>query len=391
MRFCGRFRLLLLPQLAVVVVLFAQAGAAASPVGAYSTITPEGIGAHIAEIQGPRSGTGDEANRAKLNEVAAYIQDSLAADGLMVSEDPVTFAGRTFPNIVGTLTGTTCPEKTLIVGAHYDGVSASPAADDDASGVAAVLEVARVLSAQPLQASVDFAAFSFEEAGLVGSRQMAAAAELADRELLGLINFDMIAYTCDEPGCQDYPEGIPPPRPTGDFVAVIGNTASHSLLESFTSASASAVPDLIEFPLEVAGNGETLLDVRRADHAPFWDHGYQALFVTDTADLRNPNYHLPTDELGTLNLQFAADTANAAAATVVEALTADANGDGRADVCGDVTVGGSAESPQPESSVESGTDESSTPDAVFLAILAAAGVAVLAAAGAWFAVRRGSR
>jgi len=390
MRFRGRFRLLLLPQLAVAVVLFAQAGAAAWPAGAYSTITPEGIGAHIAEIQGPRSGTGDEANRAKLNEVAGYIRDLLAADGLMVIEDPVNFVGRTFPNIVGMLTGTTCPEKTLIVGAHYDGVSSGPGADDNASGVAAMLEVARVLSAQPLQASVDFAAFSFEEAGLVGSSQMASAADSGDRELLGLINFDMIAYTCDEPGCQDYPEGMEPVRPTGDFLSVVGNSNSALLLNQFVAASAAAVPGLVVLPLEVPGNGETLPDVRRADHAPFWDHGFQALFVTDTADLRNPNYHLSTDELGTLNLQFAADTANAAAATVVEALTADANGDGRADVCGE-PVGGSAESPQPESAAGSGTDESSTPDAVLFAILAAAGVAVLAAAGAWIAVRRRPR
>jgi aminopeptidase YwaD len=390
MRFRGRFRLLLLPQLAVVVVLFAQAGAATSLAGAYSTITPEGIGAHIAEIQGPRSGTGDEANRAKLNQVVAYIYDSLAADGLVVTKAPVNFAGRTFPNIVGTLTGTTCPEKTLIVGAHYDGVSSGPGADDNASGVAAMLEVARVLSAQPLQASVDFAAFSFEEAGLVGSSQMAAAADSADRELLGMINFDMIAYTCDEPGCQDYPEGMEPVRPTGDFLSVVGNSNSALLLNQSVAASAAAVPGLVVLPLEVPGNGETLPDVRRADHAPFWDHGFQALFVTDTADLRNPNYHLSTDELGTLNLQFAADTANAAAATVVEALTADANGDGRADVCGE-PVGGSTESPQPESPVESGTDESSTPDAVLLAILAAASVAVLAAAGGWLAVKRRSR
>ena len=389
-RFRGWFRLLLLPQLAVVVVLFAQAGAAASRAGVYSTITSEEIGAHIAEIQGPRSGTGNDANTAHLNEVAGYIRELLADAGLVVSEDPVTFVGRTFPNIVGTLTGTTCPEKTLIVGAHYDGVSAGPGADDNASGVAAMLEVARVLSAQPLQASVDFAAFSFEEAGLVGSSQMAGAADSADRELLGMINFDMIAYTCDESGCQDYPTGMEPVRPTGDFLLVVGNSNSALLLNQFVAASAAAVPGLVVLPLEVPGNGETLPDVRRADHAPFWDHGYEALFVTDTADFRNPNYHLSTDELGTLNLQFAADTANAAAATVVEALTADGNGDGRADVCG-APVGGSAESPQPELPVESGADESSTPDAVLLAILTAAGVAVVAAAGAWFAVRRRPR
>jgi aminopeptidase YwaD len=381
-RFRGCLHLLLLPQLAIAVVLFAQGNATASQAGAYSTITPDDIGAHIAEIQGPRSGTGDATNRDKLNEVAGYVRDLFAGDGLVVGEDPVSFAGRTFPNIVGTMRGTTCPERTFIVSAHYDGVSGSPAADDDASGVAAVLEIARVLSAEPLQASVDFVAFSFEEQGMIGSSQMATAASSSGRQLLGMINFDMIAYTCDEPDCQDYPEGIPPPRPTGDFIAAIGNTASRSLLDSFTAASASAVPDLIAFPLEVPGNGETLPDVRRADHAPFWDRGYQALFVTDTADLRNPNYHQAGDTLDTLNLDFAADVANAAAATVVDALTADANGDGRADVCGN------AESPQPEPPVESTNGESSSDYAFVFALLAATGVAVLAAAGAWYAAKR---
>ena len=399
--FRGLLRVSILSQLLVVAGLLAPGGVDSAsistnadppviPVASYSTIAPEDVEAHIVAIQGARSGTGSEAQRAKLAEVAGYIRGLLTGYGLSVSEDPVTFSGRTFPNIVGTLRGTTCPEKTFIVSAHYDGVSASPAADDDASGVAAVLEIARILSAQALPASVDFVAFSFEEQGMIGSSQMATAASSAGRELLGMINFDMIAYTCDQPGCQRYPEGIPPPRSTGDFVAVVGNTASHSLLESFTATSASAVPDLIAFPLEVAGNGETLPDVRRADHAPFWDHGYQALFVTDTADLRNPNYHQAGDTLDTLDLAFAAAVANASAATVVAVLTADENGDGRADVCGDVPVGGSAESPQPQSPVKSG-DDGSPRNAVLFAMLAMAAIALLAVAGAWFAVRRRSR
>jgi len=381
-------RLSIVPLLITVAALFGQGSGSAVD---YSTIAPADIEAHIAEIQGFRSPFGGEAQRAKLGEVVEYVRDTLASYRLTVSEDPVTYSAQTFPNIVGTLRGTTCPEKTFIVSAHYDGVAGSPAADDDASGVAAVLEIARVLSAQPLQASVDFVAFSFEEQGLIGSSQMAVAARAADRPLVGMVNFDMIAYTCDVEGCQDYPEGIPPPRPTGDFAAIVGNTTSHDLLESFIAVAPSAAPDLITVPLEVPGNGETLPDVRRADHAPFWDRGYQALFVNDTANLRNPYYHQAGDTLDTLNLDFAADVANASLATVVDVLSADADGDGRADVCGPAPVGGDAESPQPKPSPDSDSDESSQPNAVVIAVMAAAGIAVVILVGAGLAVRRRSR
>jgi hypothetical protein len=199
----------------------------------------------------------------------------------------------------------------------------------------------------------------------------------------------MIAYTCDVDGCQQYPEGVPPPRPTGDFIAAVANTASRSLLDNFTTAAASAAPDLITVPLEVPGNGETLPDVRRADHAPFWDTGYQALFVTDTADLRNPNYHRAGDTLDTLDLPFAAEVANASSMTVVNTLTADTNGDGRADVCGAAPIGGSAEPTQPQTSSQPAAgDSSSSREALVFAIIAAGGIAALAAAGAWYAKAR---
>jgi hypothetical protein len=374
-------------QVVVTAVLFGRVGAAV----AYPTITPEDIEAHIAAVQGSRSGIGDEMNGARLNEVAAYVHDMLAGYGLGVTEDPVTYSGQTFPNIVGMMQGTTCPEKTFIVSAHYDGVSGSPAADDDASGVAAVLEIARALSAQPLQASVEFVAFSFEEQGMIGSGQMANAARSSGRQLLGMINFDMIAYTCDLPGCQQYPEGIPPPQSAGDFIAAIANTVSRPLLESFAAASASAAPGLVVLPLEVAGNGETVPDVRRADHAPFWDHGYQALFVTDTANLRNPYYHQAGDTLETLNLGFAADVANASAATIVAVLTADGNGDGRADVCGPAPVDGSTVSPQPDAPSESVGDGSSQPNPLMIAGLSVAAIAAVALASGWYVTRRRSR
>ena len=385
-----RGRRLLLVALFAVAGVCIPGGRAVSIAVDYPAITPEGIGAHIAAIQGPRSGTGDEANREKLAEVAAYIRGQLTDDGLVVTEDPVTFGGQTFPNVVGRLEGTTCPEKTFIVGGHYDGASEGPGADDDASGVAGMLEMARVLSTQALPASVDFVGFSFEEAGLIGSRQMAQDAAASSRDLLGMFSMEMIGYTCDEPGCQSYPAGTEPLRELGDFLLLVGNTYSSSLLDTFMESSSAAVPGLIVLPLEVSGNGEEVPDVRRSDHAPFWDSGFKALLVDDTADLRNPNYHQPTDTLDTLDLQFAADVANASAATVVNALSADENGDGWADVCGEAPIGGNAESPQPDNQVLSENEESTSNDTLTFVLIALAGAIALTGVSALYVIRRRS-
>ena len=190
MSVCRLLRLTLPLQLVLVATLFGRESVSAV---AYSTITAEDIGARVAAIQGARSAFDGDAQRAKLTEVAGYVHNTLAGYGLTVSEDPVTYSGQTFPNVVGTMRGTTCPEKTFIVSAHYDGVSAGPAADDDASGVAAVLEIARVLSAQPLQASVDFVAFSFEEQGLIGSIHMAIGQQSGQQTTRG---HDQLRHDC---------------------------------------------------------------------------------------------------------------------------------------------------------------------------------------------------
>jgi len=296
-------------------------------------IAPDAVGDRIAAIEGPRHGLGTEAEKTRLGDVATYIHNQLAGFGLTaVRDDPVTYSGGTFPNVIGTLPGTVCPDTSFIVGAHYDSVNFSPGADDNASGVAAMLEIARVLSNESFQPSIEFVGFSFEEDGLVGSRQMAAQARAAGKDIAGVLVFDMIGYTCDEPGCQTYPPGLSGPD-VGNFIAAVGNTASAPLLQTFTEASASAVPALPVSPLEVPGNGETFPNARRSDHAPFWDQGYQALMVTDTANFRNPNYHHPSDTLSTLDLSFAADVANATLAAVVAAATADHDADGVADVC----------------------------------------------------------
>jgi hypothetical protein len=272
-------------------------------------------------IEGPRHGLGTEAEKTKLAEVATYIHDEFAALGLSVQDQPVTYQGETFPNVIGSLAGTVCPDTSFIVGAHYDTVGASPGADDNASGVAGVLETARVLSSESFPATIEFVAFSFEEDGLIGSELMASEASAGGKDIAGVLVMDMIGYYTEEPGSQTYPEGFPPGYPdTGDFIGVIGNTASHSLLKTFLGAAASAVPGLATESLGLPGNGGSPSDTWRSDHASFWDAGYEALLITDTAWSRNPNTHQPTDTLDTLDLDFAADVANALVAAVVESL-----------------------------------------------------------------------
>ncbi len=378
--------------LAVAVLAFCAFAGSRAPSRAegYPVITPEDIGAHISVIEGPRSATGDAANLARLNEVADYIRQQFTADGLSISEDPVAFGGQTFPNIVGTLRGADCPEDTLIVGAHYDATDKGPGADDNASGVAGVLALAGALSGRALPASIDFTAFAFEEEGLIGSRQMAREAAGTGRKLVGVIDLEMISYTCDRMGCQRLPADTEQPSLTGDFLSVIGNTRSQSLLDHFLAGAAAAAPDLAVTPLTVTGNGETLPDSRRSDHAPFWDAGYPALLISDTADLRNPYYHQAADSLETLNLPFAAATANASLAAIVDVLMADPNGDGRADVCGQAAAATAAPGVGPTLKRDDGTSWGK-PVVIALMVLAATGLTSLIAFAARRALTRRSR
>jgi Zn-dependent M28 family amino/carboxypeptidase len=362
--------------------------AATEPAQAQDGITPESVGVRMAQIEGARYAFGTEAERTKLGEVAGYIHTQLETLGLSVEEDPVTYGVQTFPNIIGTLPGTVCPDTSFIIGAHYDTVGSSPGADDNGSGVAAVLEIARVLSNDSFQPSIEFVGLSFEEEGLIGSEQMASQASAAGKDIAGVLVFDMIGYTCDTPGCQTYPPGFSGPD-VGNFIAAIGNTASAPLLQTFTEASASAVPALPVSPWEVPGNGETFPDTRRSDHAPFWDEGYQALMITDTANFRNQNYHSPLDTSSTLNLSFTADVANASLAAVGGGAPPAEDAARGADVCGSSpAVGGIAELP----AVAGPTGTSGMGGAMYAVLVGVAvGVLAFAALATLSIKRRGVR
>ncbi len=227
-----------------------------------------------------------------------------------MSAHPFVAWGRTYRNVVASLLptrrvrsrGHDAPSAPLLLAAHYDTVEGSPGADDNASALAVLLNVAWRLRGMDRSREVHFVGFCLEEAGLIGSRAYAAELRAAKRDLAGALVLECVGFASDQEGSQTVPPGIPITVPTvGNFLAIVGNTASASLTDSVTQAAA---PHLPVVPLVIPENGDRLPDTRRSDHAAFWDHGFPAVMLTDTADFRNPHYHRSTDRVETLNLAF---------------------------------------------------------------------------------------
>jgi hypothetical protein len=239
----------------------------------------------------------------ELEQAAQYIEREFLKSGWEVKEDRFQWEGRSYKNIVAEKKGTTSPNRVFILGAHYDTVPGSPGADDNASAIAVLLEVARNIQTVPLECTVRLIAFSLEEYDYVGSTHYVESLEKGEEKILGMISLEMVGFTGPR---QNYPHYLNPkyyPN-VGDFIAIIGNERSKELWEKVYRSFKTYIPQLpLEF-LIVPGNGEGMEEVRLSDHSTFWDQGFPALMVTDTAFLRNPNYHLPSDKMETLNFEF---------------------------------------------------------------------------------------
>ena len=195
----------------------------------------------------------------------------------------------------------------LCVGAHLDSRPDTPGADDNASAVATLLEIARLLGEDfpaDAQLELDLVAFDLEENGMLGGREHARLAREASSDLRGMISLEMLGYCDQRPNSQQLPRSLAGLYPdTGDFIAIIGNQNSTELIEVARQGMAT-VEDLPVETLQVPENGTLLQATRLSDHSPFWDAGFPALMITDTSFLRNPHYHQATDTLETLDLEF---------------------------------------------------------------------------------------
>ena len=257
-------------------------------------------------------------NPASLRQAETYLADHFRDLGLEVSHHSFTALGDTYRNVIATLPTSAPALPPLIIAAHYDTVQGSPGADDNASALAVMLEAARCLREASLTREVRFIAFCLEEEDLLGSLAYASWLRESNERIVGAIVLECVGYARSDEGSQQKPPGVPVAVPTvGDFLAIVGNTASAKLVATVEGGAKEHVPDLKTVSLLVPGNGELLPDARRSDHAAFWHHGYPAVMLTDTANFRNPNYHQPTDTIETLDLEFMDKVAKAVTAVTL--------------------------------------------------------------------------
>lgn len=273
----------------------------------------DALRAHVKTLSVERSPLTDPEN---LEAAFEYVHRHFERFGLEVVVDPFHVGPYRSRNVLGMLEPS-LPSKTWVVlAAHVDAVAGSPGADDNASGVAALIECARVLSRLAPKHTVCFAATDLEEYGIAGARRLARRMRREGIEVRGMLALEMIGYTSTEPRAQRYPPLMQFFYPsTADFIALVGNTRSRKLLqtaaEAFRTVSGLKVETLV-VPLD----GWPLPSTRLSDHAPFWDCRYPALMATDTAFFRNPNYHRQTDTVDTLDFGLLGRVAEAVSRTI---------------------------------------------------------------------------
>jgi hypothetical protein len=234
-----------------------------------------------------------------LERSARYIEKVLSGLGYEVSRQEFETAGVKVRNLEVAIRGDSADAKAVVVGAHYDSVAGAVGADDNGSGVAALLELARLLKgAQPSKGSELRLVFYVNEekpyarTEHMGSLVHADALARAGKQVLAMISLETIGYYSDAPRSQRYPVPLSLLYPgTGDFVAFVGNLRSRALVRS----SVASFRAHAAFPSEGGALPDFIDDAARSDHWSYWRHGWPALMVTDTAPFRYPYYHTQED------------------------------------------------------------------------------------------------
>jgi hypothetical protein len=232
-----------------------------------------------------------------VQRAATYIERQLSALGYRVASQEFTADGRTYRNLEATLPGAGRVQEVVVLGAHYDTAEEAPGADDNASGVAGVLELARLFAGTPQARTVRFVFFPNEEppwfAGSdMGSRHYATAARTRNDQIVAMLSIESIGYYDTEKGSQRYPFPLNLAYPdVGDFIGFVSNLKSRGLLHR----SIAAFRAHASIPAQGAAAPSWVPGIWWSDHWSFWLEDYPALMISDTAPYRNPFYHTPMD------------------------------------------------------------------------------------------------
>lgn len=233
---------------------------------------------------------------AKLDEAATYIAGEFEAYGYRVELEEYPVLGQTAKNIIARKVGTGKPDEVIIVGAHYD-TCYNPGADDNASAVAGLLELARSFAGEETGRTIKFIAFANEEPPFfksekMGSRVYAENARARGEKIEAALILEMIGYYSNEPNSQKYPPlfGLFFPN-RADFICVVGSLRFRSLVKKV----GSIFREHSDFPIETVAAPSFVPGIDFSDHWSFWREDYPAVMITDTAFYRYAHYHQPTD------------------------------------------------------------------------------------------------
>ncbi len=281
-------------------------------------VSPERLERHVrmlSEECSPR----DAWHQANMERAATYIARQLEASGAIVSEQRFPAAGATFRNVIAAFGPDTAGR--VVVGAHYDAAEGHAGADDNASGVAGLIELARLLRNRPLARRVELVAFALEEAPFFGTAEMGSFVHdlllhAAGGRVVAMISLEMIGYFSDRPGSQRFPFAVLKALypTTGNFIVVAGRLRDVRLVRRIKRSMRGGS----ELPAYSINAPRSLPGLDLSDNASYWDRGDPAVMVTDSAFYRNPNYHTAADRPETLDYQRMARVVEGVACAVVD-------------------------------------------------------------------------
>lgn len=327
----GKLFILLAASIALLPVLIAAAGGpmvvmpgksyqgALPPPTREEAVLRERLQGHVTRLA-EEIGERNMGKHRSLGEAAEYISANFRESGLALRREPYTLEGKEVVNVEGEVKGVSAPGEIVIIGAHYDSVPGTVGANDNASGVAAVLELARQFGKAKPERTLRFVAFVNEEppwflGESMGSLVYARRAKERGEKIVAMLSVETIGYYSDKPKSQKYPSPLNAFYPdTGNFIGFVSDWSSRSLLKKAIGVFRKST----KFPSEGVAAPAAIPGIGWSDHWPFWQVGYPAIMITDTAPFRYPHYHEASDTPDRLDYDRMSRVVNGIAKVVAE-------------------------------------------------------------------------